>query len=1014
MKKWHKNISILLALIILFVIGLKATELLANYEVVSDLSIESEQQEISIDESFNLKIKSANAEDKRVLLPLPANVDYESSGVEHGSVVFDQENHQLMIDWYDTTTENRYVTVTMKIEEEGTYPFQAVSQRQEKAVQSQPIELTVTLPVEEEQVTEEPQAEEAQTEVVPSNDNEELSESQPVPATEEIPVHKDAEQAPENKALKTDARIGQPINVVFPDTIFASYIANQLKKNVTDPITQADVDKTTTLDQNQAFRGIESLEGIDIFSQLTALKLTNLKITDIPEAVLNLTKLKSLSLHSSQAMTITENIDCLSELTYLNLFNVDILPETIGNLVSLTYLEVRGTQLTSIPGEIGKLNKLQTLNINGTGLTSLPPELGNLVSLKILNLSQNKLTALPSELGNLSALQTLEARLNQLTSLPAELGNLSSLTKLDFYHNKISTIPATLGNLNNLKELILSSNQLTSIPDTLGNLNNLKELILFSNQLTSIPATLGNLNSITKLDFNWNKIPTVPATLGKLSTLLILTLRGNLLEIVPIELGNLSSLTNLNLSDNQLIAIPATLGKLSNLLFLDLGKNQLTILPTELGNLSNLQSLSLDSNQLTSVPAELGNLSNLQRLSLYSNQLTTVPDSYMQLTSLLEWSLQNNKGLESLPENIGNLTKLKKLELYDTSLISLPESLGNLSELVDLTIYNTKLTKLPESIGNLTKLKNLNLTKTALTSLPESIGKLKNNSMVYGINFKNTYLPSDTVAQLKARFPTLKIVDGAKVFSKLTMNDSTTSVKVDIDEYEEWSNLIKSETLMSYLEKEHQHTTHHYLLDEYSDKQGNPINIEDYVKDGKILKTGTIHAKIRAGGTGLFPNNSNNAITDDTIEIEFYKRKLTFTSIPTTVSFGTDVAISANEKTYPLQAIGQPLAVQDNRKMKSTWTVSAKMTKELTSESNHVLTDSLLYRLNGNQFYLNTSSINLFSQQNTDDDPFAISDTWMKDEQNGLFLNIKAGQAFAETYTGTIEWDLQDVPSNSE
>ncbi|MGY3779725.1 leucine-rich repeat domain-containing protein, partial [Isobaculum melis] len=928
----------LLGLIVLFVIGLKAMELLANSEVVSDLNIESEQQEILTDEAFSIKIKSANAEDKQVILPLPANVVYESSGVEHGSVVFDQENHQLMIDWYDTTTENRYVTVTMKIEEEGTYPFQAVSQRQEKGVQSQPIELTALSIVEEKQVIEEPPAEKDQTEVVPSNDSEESSELQSVPA-EEVPVHKEEEQVPENKVLKTDARIGKPINEIFPDPEFAKFITNKVggtDKKVTDPLTQREVDGVVEL-QIHYDRKIKSIDGIDIFDKLQSLYINNGLVTEIPENIGNLTLL-------------TRFVFSRSKLTKL--------PKSIGDLTSLVTLELTDNQLESLPDSIGKLKQLQSLRVD-----------------------ENRLTSLPESVGNLSSLTMLDATKNKITHFPESLTNATSLIELKLYNNGISNIPYSIDNLKMLKKLDLTTNKITSLPETIGNLGSLEDLSLSSNQLKIIPETIGNLSSLVNLSMSDNQFTIIPDIIGNLSSLRSLSLDRNQFTVVPETIGNLSSLTILYLNSNQLTVLPDTIGNLSSLTYLYANSNQLTVLPDTIGNLSSLTYLYANSNQLTVLPDTIENLSSLTSLNLAGNQLTVLPDIIGNLGSLIDLQLMDNQ-FTSLPDSVGNLNTLRYLDLGGNQLTIIPETIGNLSSLIRLSFFGNRLTSLPESIGKLT---------------------LKGN-----IDIRGNYLPTDSVAQLKLKFPHLNFYHSNT--RKLKLESKSISTKIDIEEISEWGMLNTSEVLMKYLAKDDRVPAHHYFLEEYSDNQGNPINLEDYVKDGKMLKTGSIYAKIRAGGTGVFPNNSDRAITNDTIEIEFYKRKLAFTSIPTTVSFGTDVAISANEKTYPLQAVGQPLAVQDNRKIKSTWTVSAKMTKELTSESNHVLTDSLLYRLNGNQFYLNTSSINLFSQQNTDDEPFAISDTWMKDEQNGLFLNIKAGQAFAETYTGTIEWDLQDVP----
>src|SRR5699024_5276615 len=92
-------------------------------------------------------------------------------------------------------------------------------------------------------------------------------------------------------------------------------------------------------------------------------------------------------------------IDLLG-LESLSVYSINFLPESIGNLVNLTYLEVSfggfsPNMLTSLPENIGNLINLRTLNVSDTKLTSLPKSIGNLVNLTSLDVSSNELTSLP-------------------------------------------------------------------------------------------------------------------------------------------------------------------------------------------------------------------------------------------------------------------------------------------------------------------------------------------------------------------------------------------------------------------------------------------------------------------------------------------------------------------------------------------------------------------------------------------------------------------------------------------
>ena len=203
------------------------------------------------------------------------------------------------------------------------------------------------------------------------------------------------------------------------------------------------------------------------------------------------------------------------------------LPETLGNLNNLQYLNLGHNRLTgTLPETLGNLNNLQYLNLGHNRLTgTLPETLGNLNNLQYLNLGHNRLTGtLPETLGNLNNLQYLNLNYNRLTgTIPEALGQLDSLQTLWLGGNRLTgTIPEALGQLDSLQTLWLGGNQLTgTIPEALGQLNNLQYLALNYNQLTgTIPEALGQLNNLQTLDLSYNQLTgTIPEALGQLNNL---------------------------------------------------------------------------------------------------------------------------------------------------------------------------------------------------------------------------------------------------------------------------------------------------------------------------------------------------------------------------------------------------------------------------------------------------------------------------------------------------------------
>ena len=205
--------------------------------------------------------------------------------------------------------------------------------------------------------------------------------------------------------------------------------------------------------------------------------------------------------------------------------------------------------------ENGRVVKLKLENFGLTG--AVPADIGQLTSLTKLNLNRNQLTSVPAELGQLTSLEGLDLRSNQLTSVPAEIGQLASLRKLSLGGNQLTSVPAEIGQLTSLKCLDLHENQLTSVPAEIGQLTSLKLLFLFGNQLTSVPAEIGQLTSLKELSLYNNQLTSVPAEIGQLMSLVELSLSGNQLTSLPAEIGQLTSLVELSLHDNQLTSLPA-------------------------------------------------------------------------------------------------------------------------------------------------------------------------------------------------------------------------------------------------------------------------------------------------------------------------------------------------------------------------------------------------------------------------------------------------------------------------
>ncbi|MEG3906564.1 COR domain-containing protein [Microcoleus sp. w2-18bC1] len=176
------------------------------------------------------------------------------------------------------------------------------------------------------------------------------------------------------------------------------------------------------------------------------------KLTEFPDAVLQLTNLKILSIANNQITSI---------------------PDAIGQLSNLTELDLSHNQITSIPEAIVQLSNLTELDLSGNQITSIPEDIGQLWNLAALNLRDNQITSIPEDIGQLWNLTWLGLSDNQITSIPEDLGQLSNLTGLNLRNNQIETIPECWETLPQVKYLDLRGNPLPVSPEVLGppNLN---------------------------------------------------------------------------------------------------------------------------------------------------------------------------------------------------------------------------------------------------------------------------------------------------------------------------------------------------------------------------------------------------------------------------------------------------------------------------------------------------------------------------------------------------------------
>ena len=253
------------------------------------------------------------------------------------------------------------------------------------------------------------------------------------------------------------------------------------------------------------------------------------------------------------------------------------LVEVMGVLSSLTPNPTKGGHIMARDEayyqaekkiEKNKNSRAIQLDLISMKLTELPESLGKLTQVYFLNLSDNQLTNLPGSLRRLTQLQQLNISNNQLMALPESLSNLKQLRGLFSYANKLTYLPQWLAKLTQLEELILFDNQITDLPSSLAQLKSLQKLNLDGNPLNPelAAAYKEGLSSVivylrakaaSQIILNEAKLILIgEGEVGK--TCLLSALRGDAweenrptthgIEIKPVQLTDAESQTKLTLN----------------------------------------------------------------------------------------------------------------------------------------------------------------------------------------------------------------------------------------------------------------------------------------------------------------------------------------------------------------------------------------------------------------------------------------------------------------------------------
>ncbi|XP_057739019.1 putative disease resistance RPP13-like protein 1 [Arachis stenosperma] len=208
-----------------------------------------------------------------------------------------------------------------------------------------------------------------------------------------------------------------------------------------------------------------------------------------------------------------ENAPCilLSKLKYLralsfNCFPLESLPDSIGELIHLRYLDLSYTDIMTLPDTLCNLYNLQTLKlVRCWKLKALPVGMKDLTNLRYLDISGTGLHEMPEDMSKLTSLQVLSDyvvgerdgnKINELGAL-ANLHQRIFIDKLENVVNSSEALEARMFDKDGIESLILnwSPDKYENIVDILEELrpnSNLKQLQIWGYRGTTFPDWLGH------------------------------------------------------------------------------------------------------------------------------------------------------------------------------------------------------------------------------------------------------------------------------------------------------------------------------------------------------------------------------------------------------------------------------------------------------------------------------------------------------------------------------------------
>ncbi|ELP84718.1 leucine-rich repeat containing protein, putative [Entamoeba invadens IP1] len=473
---------------------------------------------------------------------------------------------------------------------------------------------------------------------------------------------------------------------------------------------------------NNEFEAIP--DTVTVFNFLKKLSFACNKIVQVNEKLFTMTQLETLCLNQNRISTISQSLTSMKGLSSLEIcanklstltpptclsrldLSANFLTDFSYSCQSLTYLDVSQNDLSNLPNL--DCPNVKQINASFNNIVHLPDSISNLSSLRYLDLKNNKLESLPDTFALLSSLTFLQISNNPISSVPS---NFTTMRLKKFHASQ--TIKFSFDPLPTLRELFYSKVESQILFMDYSAMSNLENLDVSYNQFTTLTVTSP---SLITLNCSYNVIQTL--SMSKTCTAQKIFARHNQIASIDSSIANSQKLVIADFSNNKLKNLPLK-PDLPRIQYLNVGFNRMTILDYDFSKMNTLTYFDVSFNSIHTITNNIGDLTNLKALVLAGNPINSLPNDLTNLVNLTKLHCSNN-GLAVFPNVILALSNLQKLYIASNHIRDLPD-LSCLKELQTLDLSNCYLVS-AQNVNNLPKLEQLNLSNNYLTEPPQLSG----------------------------------------------------------------------------------------------------------------------------------------------------------------------------------------------------------------------------------------------------------------------------------------------------